>query len=1010
MHWKRTKPKTIGLLHILSLFFATHSQILSATIPGLLSPSISNAIEQRPITSIFQDRNGFLWIGTQQGVFRYDGASQLHYSNGLNSDGHLPVNDIRGITEDSLGRIIVASFNGEFLRYIPDRDAFEFIETLNLKKFASVTQIRDIDEKAFLVIGNKEAHVLSRDLQKLHIISPSSSRDESRVIAAVRLPSANLLISTEFTIYRFDTKRDKFLSLLSAKSGEKFTSMIALRDGRIAITTNQGLLKIFDHEISKVVDEWKLERLKESHVTTIAVHDSLIVIGTDDGVIATEIDSKNTYLFTQENSHLRNDHVSAFFSSQEHLWIGTYQGLNVLTLSPFISHDTRSTGGLNDVLSFAEDRHGNIFIGAYDGLFQYVASTGSHRRYEVDIPDQIKGKPIITMKAVGSRLWMGSWRGGLVATYIDGMREDEIVVPGFSEALVTSLASSEDQLIWVATYNQGLYRINTATLAKEAYLPNTPLTIVKAFDDGTVITAGPKSIHQFDPIHNEFRPMNLKWSDSDERPFVLSIATLASGNILFGTKDHGIYSWDKSLATERNSGLSRVISNQALGAITANSIQVDERGAIWCATGDGLLRIDASLAHISRFGAEVGIPSADFNANSSFVDSRGKFYFGGPKGYTEFFPNKVSASKYVAPIRLTSIETIGDTLSIHRNVAETNLVELDWSVRAITISYSTQDYLNIAGYRYRHRLQNFDPDWIEDGGRKSATYTNLPPGDYVFEVQAADATGVWGEEGVRLNVRVLPPPWQTWWAYTLYAIMASLILYFGKRRYDRRLLNERALDYAEEVQANSLRIEDELQESHEYYDEQLRRVNGHHRDTLGLIRDSVLSPIEDEHLRENLDVLSLLDDCPSQSGDPLAVDLKQVVDEIIVRKLPCATVPAEKITIINNVPDRPIHGRLAGPLALATAELLENALAHAFEPSSQANFIEIDLSTTGEPDTPAYQLQVRDDGTGIPDEVVTSATSPGLALLHRLADSFGGSLEFRVDAGTTAIFKFSTEQ
>ena len=121
MHWKRYKHNTICLLHIFSLLLATNSQALYAAVPSLLSPSISNIIEQRPITSIFQDRNGFLWIGTQAGIYRYDGASQLHYSNGSNGDGHLPANDIRGITEDSLGRVIAASFNGEFFRYIPER-------------------------------------------------------------------------------------------------------------------------------------------------------------------------------------------------------------------------------------------------------------------------------------------------------------------------------------------------------------------------------------------------------------------------------------------------------------------------------------------------------------------------------------------------------------------------------------------------------------------------------------------------------------------------------------------------------------------------------------------------------------------------------------------------------------------------------------------------------------------------------------------------------------------------
>jgi two-component sensor histidine kinase len=237
-----------------------------------------------------------------------------------------------------------------------------------------------------------------------------------------------------------------------------------------------------------------------------------------------------------------------------------------------------------------------------------------------------------------------------------------------------------------------------------------------------------------------------------------------------------------------------------------------------------------------------------------------------------------------------------------------------------------------------------------------------------------------------------------------------LAAYYGKREYDKWLLNKRALEHTKDLQANALRIEDELQESHEYYDQQFDRVSRHHRDTISLLRDAVLSPIEDAHLRDKLDVLSLLQDHPSRSGDPLSVDFRQVIDELIARKLILASVPVETITVINAVPEQSISGRTAGPLALAASELLENALIHAFEPTSQANFIEVELSMTGERGTTAYRLTLRDDGTGIPENLVISEATPGLALIHRLAAACDGSFELDVDLGTTAIFEIPVSE
>ncbi len=398
------------------------------------------------------------------------------------------------------------------------------------------------------------------------------------------------------------------------------------------------------------------------------------------------------------------------------------------------------------------------------------------------------------------------------------------------------------------------------------------------------------------------------------------------------------------------------------------------------------------------------------------TDSAGIIYFGGSSGYNRFDPKSINMNRVPPKILLNkiAISRAGKIESFERrDITHIQLTHKDYFIQ---FDFSVLDFLDPEKNQYRYMLEGFDHDWIENGTRNSATYTSLPPGDYTLRVQGANSAGVWNREGLSLGIEVLPPPWLSWWAYTIYALVLTFLGWLGMRAYNSYVVGRLARTLAAEMVETQQRADDEMQEQLEIHDDLVKSVYQHSVSTLNLVSEFIAikgSHLGDEISREltaanvnRVESLALLEQCLYYQNEVLLADLNKYTNIITSRLLKYAPGGQESISTINQVAAQPLPIEQASPLAIAIYEILENAIQHAFESAVGANYIQISFGPASA-NNADYQLTIQDNGVGIPPNIdPMSAQTPGLAVVAAMNERLGGELSVTTGTGTLVSITF----
>ncbi|MFQ5606091.1 MAG: two-component regulator propeller domain-containing protein, partial [bacterium] len=194
----------------------------------------------------------------------------------------------------------------------------------------------------------------------------------------------------------------------------------------------------------------------------------------------------------------------------------------------------------------------------------------------------------------------------------------------------------------------------------------------------------------------------------------------------------------------------------------------DNSGHLWISTNRGLAKVTpgADRLTVRIYTAADGLQSDEFNHNSFHKDRDGRMYFGGVNGLNAFHPDSVKDNPYVPPIVITDFKILNEA----ERFTGTSEIVLSYRDYFFSFEFAALNYTLPEKNKYAYMMEGFDEDWIYCGTRRFASYTNLDPGDYIFRVKGSNNDGVWNEEGTSVKVRVTPPPWKTWWAYTLYGL------------------------------------------------------------------------------------------------------------------------------------------------------------------------------------------------------------------------------------------------
>ncbi|TFW17902.1 sensor histidine kinase [Duganella callida] len=799
-------------LLLLATLTATHAAPLTLRFERL---GVEQGLTQESVASILQDRHGYLWLGTQAGLNRYDGYRVTNFKNDPANPRSLLDNYVQALHEDGAGQLWVGN-KGGLDRYDPVNQGF--IHVLNA---GAVTEIAgDGRQGLWLVVGEALQH-----------FDPAggtlaASVTDDHVGAVARDRQGNLWVATGHGLAVL-TAGGARLQHVGPQDGQPENIMLSLSiapDGVLWAGTMKGL------------QAWRLngqsaERLPlnlppdlaEARVSKL-LHDrdGTLWIGTfADGLKRRDPASGRYYSYRRDamSRHgISDNQISSIYQDRTGtLWVGNwYQGVNYVDLSSGgFERYTERPGvlpslGSNKVRAMADAGGGKVWLGTAKGLALLDPAQG---KVELSADEDAHANPLAgeTLLAVQAdqqgRLWMGTfgglfWRDPASKRYTSLWLGDEPAARSIQRVMVDRAG-----VIWVGT-RQALHRIDPQTLAVKTWpidanaddKPGGRIYTMLEDHRGMLWVATENGLDRFDRASGRFthyrhdparrdslshNRVHYLYQDEQERLWIGTAAGLCMARLDADGEPHfRFYPPPDGRAPD------------PIGAILG-----DEQGRLWISTTAGLSMFNPKTGAFKNYTSRDGLIDGSYFIGSGYRAADGTLYFGGLEGVTAFQPARIHDNPYAPPVAITDFSIFNQ--SIFAGAPRTDVLAQGplYQARSLALSYRDAVFsFEFAGMhfadprrnRYAYQLVGFDPDWVmTDAGRRFATYTNLDPGSYVFRVKAANKDGVWSSDPVSLEVTIAPPFWRTWWFRGLMLVLVIGSAYLLLRIRIRLLLRQK---------------------------------------------------------------------------------------------------------------------------------------------------------------------------------------------------------------------------
>lgn len=776
-------------------------------------------LSNNTVYDITQDAEGFIWIGTREGLNRWDGqVIKTYYQN----DGSgIPGNFIEQLLSTSTGRLFVGTQKGVCI-YDKKTDRFSAL-LYQQRSLGDVYRIIELSSKEILISTSEGLFLVNEGLELRMLNS-----DVFTVLCEFRkgiiwgLRGDDILVmNTEGEVIRKYSDEGE-----SADRFDMSSSNIECmyKDSRevVWLGTKRDGIGYYDDETDKfhcLEQEQGVNPVEDNFIRVIN-EDALgrLWIGTESGLYIYDVESESfTFYgrsFTPTEKGLNDKAIYSIFRSRDNLmWIGTYfGGVNYTSLRPKGFHRIYADGGKNglsgnavseiieasdgrlwigtedggisimdpgggtfeylrhvhgdpgslssnNVHALEEDEEGNIWIGTFlGGLNRYNRRTGSIEKIEL-VPPVAGMEQDVYSKSLFSiyidsrkRIWVGSIEG----LYMREKENDDFTIwnPAyFQNNFVYHIGEDRSGNLWICTYEQGIFRIDT-------------LGRVSNFTAGS---------------NHDILSNRIVFCFMDSTP-----------TIWFGTVEGGLLRYDMERGSFKSYTGKDGLPNNTVYAITR-----DTRGNLWLSTNKGISRFDPQKEEFTNYTENDGLVGNQFNFKSGLTTSSGFMYFGAVNGLTYFNPAQLQTDAHRPDMHFTDLKIyntsvkIGEDEILSDQIDFLEEIDLKYQHKVFTIDYVGLNYLSPKNVEYAYYLEGLEDDWNYVGNRRSATYTNLSPGKYVFHLKAANGDQVWSETERTININVLPPFWISVWGFILYGFIllstTLLIIRFYMIRHRERM-------------------------------------------------------------------------------------------------------------------------------------------------------------------------------------------------------------------------------
>ncbi len=823
-------PINIGLVIVLYILLSFLS-----TSYGQKFERFSNkqGFNQNTIHAIAQDRYGFLWYGTPNGIVRYDGYEFKTYTSQSKINGSLKGNYIYALSTDEQGVLWIGTNLGLNV-YIPWLEKFY---TVPLTRDISISHIDvdssgriwfsgenqlyvceliDIEKGAFKVSTN-----ILESYSRLSSINSFVFKDDTTLILGTSLGLKQLSLKEKesYTLSDFDNLNDKQINTL------------AIIKNILWIGTSKGLYKATLEDRLQIInafDDSKKQPFPVIVNTILEDHSGMVWVGTQDNGLYKYNQKEDIFEhFAHEKKNkwgISSKYINAIYEDDFNiLWIGTAQGgvnkLN-LTQKPFItySHDPYDLNSVSDNLltSILEDNEGRIWLSGFNStLFRSTNSvndtTVNNLRFE-DLHTKLgisEGDIVRCIyEAENGFIWFGLESGVMIYNPVNKQVKKAIfqnngnlydVKPVWEITQIdrTHMLLGGDEILLIENPWQDPEMNGSYFNIKSAYDLKNEIVQVILKDDKNSFWFGTTDGLLYGKIKENKISIDQEYN-AQSKTNGLSYNNVFS---LLKEKNHlwiGTFGGGLNKMTLNNKGLpikvehfikNDIVPNRAIYGILQGS-----NSHLWLSTDMGLVKFNSNDNKTNIYDLRDRLPQNNFRQNSSFKGKSGYFYFGGLNGLTVFKPESIKPNNQVPEVLITSLvidnklvkinEKINNRVVLDKSISETESITLSQSQTIISLHLAVKHTAVPSKNILAYKLEGFNEEWVEEStGRTTVTYTNLSAGNYIFRIKAANSDGVWSTTDKLLSIEILPPWYNTWWSYLLFFILTvsiciGVIIYF----------------------------------------------------------------------------------------------------------------------------------------------------------------------------------------------------------------------------------------
>jgi len=763
--------------------------------------SVADGLSNSTVLSIGQDKRGFMWFGTRDGLNRYDGRTVNVYGHISGDKTSIIDNDyIYSIKEDNSGNIWFGSQKG-LSYYSLATDRFEQINYQAAGKtkpnsFAILCIYITRDGKVIFGTNEGFSYLIDRTSRNFIHVSSKDGLQGTQVNAISEDGAGNLWVGTEKGLNKIRLDKNKKVTVeahqLPFEAPCFVRALQLVMDNMYIGIDNKGLVKYSLRD--GTMDTYTKENGKLSNNLVRKIlyspRSKKLYIGTMNGLNIEELTSGRIHQIHKDissTSNLSDNSIKDIFEDKDgSIWLGTnFGGVSVLHPTKFYFKTYRSNPYMNsisgDLISqLRVDRQDNLWIGTEgEGLDYWNRQTDRFSSISREY-GQLRSPTVKSIWTEDKRVWVGLFDGGIDVLRQDGSLDQSLhhASSALNQGYISSIQRHPDGTYWIGTASNGINVYNRSG-QRFAYINDTSkIRLSNNYIKDILID------RQGNVWVGTVKGLNVLWKNSSQfelydvgeegltSSYIHCLRESPSQEIWLGTYRGGLYRFNK--ATHK---FDRWSEREGLPSSNIMALEFDDQGMVWVATDKGLARLNPKTGNVQLFDTHDGLPSTEFSLNSSARAKDGMLFFGTYKGLVEIDPRKFVTQAKIPEIRLSALKLFnapvhpGDaTQLLQQDISLVSEIKLGYDQNYFTLDFISIDYINQFKIKYAYKLEGFDQEW-NNVDQPVASYTNLSPGTYTLLLNATNADGQWGEHPYSLTVTIQPPIWRTWWAYTLYAVL-----------------------------------------------------------------------------------------------------------------------------------------------------------------------------------------------------------------------------------------------